>query len=65
MADFNMDEYVIQIHDVNPIKLIEMFNAAITNYDNIRNKLKESINLIAECRNKLINDIKNSVLNES
>lgn len=58
MNDFDLDKYVIQIQDVNPEDLINLFDDAIENYDNIKQSLKNSMNLVDESRNRMISDIK-------
>lgn len=57
MGDFNLDEYVIQIQDVNPKMLLDMFDRAIVNYDQIKQQLAQSLELVAESRNRMIKDI--------
>ncbi|SDM17169.1 Polysaccharide pyruvyl transferase [Pedobacter antarcticus] len=58
MGDFSLEQYVIQIHEVDAESLIEMFDDAIENYSNIKKSLHESMNLVAESRNRLISDIR-------
>lgn len=58
MGDFSLNEYVVQIHEVNTQQLINMFDSAITNYTDIQDKLKSSMSLVEESRNRMINDIK-------
>ena len=58
MGDFNLNEYVVQIHEVSTQQLINMFDAAITNYTDIQDKLKSSMSLVDESRNRMISDIK-------
>lgn len=57
MGDFNLDDYVIQIHDVEPQMLIDRFDKAILNYHDIKSKLSLSIKLVDESRDRLIKDI--------
>lgn len=57
MGDFNLDKYVVQIHDVKPNQLIEMFDDAINNYSGIKRSLSLSMNLVEESRDRLIKDI--------
>jgi colanic acid/amylovoran biosynthesis protein len=57
MNDFNLDKYVIQIQDVNSKELIIKFNDAIENYEEIRESLSNSMNLVDESRNRMILDI--------
>lgn len=59
MGDFNLNNYVVQIHEVNSPLLIKMFDSAIANYSNIQEKLKSSMVLVEESRNRVITDIKN------
>lgn len=58
MGDFNLNEYVIPIEDVESDILISKFDQAINEYDSIKNKLKSSLGLIDESRNRLMADIK-------
>lgn len=58
MGDFSLNEYVVQIHEVNTQQLINMFDSAITNYMEIQDKLKSSMSLVEDSRNRMINDIK-------
>lgn len=57
MGDFSLDEYVVQIQDVEPDLLVSMFDKAIANYDVIKTKLSDSMNLVWDSRNRLIKDI--------
>lgn len=59
MGDFELDDYVVQIQDVHPNLLIQMFDKAILEYDNIKVQLAKSMSLVADSRNRLIDDIKN------
>ena len=59
MSDFDLDEYVVQIQDVSNIKLIEMFDDALDNYDNIKESLLNTMNLVEESRSRMIQDIQN------
>ena len=58
MGDFNLDKYVVQIHEVEPVQLIAMFDDAIFNYDMIKESLASSMRLVTESRNRLLDDIK-------
>src|SRR5690606_12358492 len=58
MGDFSLNEYVVQIHEVNTQQLINMFDSAITYCTDIQDKLKSSMSLVEESRNRMINDIK-------
>ncbi|WFB63281.1 polysaccharide pyruvyl transferase family protein [Sphingobacterium sp. WM] len=58
MGDFNLNEYVVQIHEVDFLKLKSMFDSAINNYDDIQNKLRLSMRLVDESRKRMIQDIK-------
>lgn len=58
MGDFNLDDYVIQIHEVNSEQLISIFDNAINNYKSIKEKLDNSMKLVQESRNRMILDIK-------
>lgn len=58
MGDFNLNEYVIQIQDVEPQILIGMYDKAMDEYSEVRQKISNSMNLVTESRNRLINDIK-------
>jgi len=58
MGDFNLNEYVIQIQDVEPQILIDMYDKAMDEYNDVRQKISNSMNLVTESRNRLINDIK-------
>lgn len=57
MADFDLNEYVVQIQDVESNLLIKMFEKALTNYDSIKKQLDSSMRLVLESRNRLISDI--------
>ncbi len=57
MGDFNLDDYVVQIQDVQPDLLLKMFDKAISEYDQIKSKLDQSMRLVTESRNRLIKDI--------
>ncbi len=59
MSDFNLEEYVVQIQDVSPAKLINIFDDAIENYDNIRSSLKDSMELVRQSRARMIGGIRN------
>lgn len=59
MNDFNLDQYVIQIQDVESEQLINMFDDAIENYDDIKESLSKSMNLVEDSRNRMISDIQN------
>ncbi|WP_394907281.1 polysaccharide pyruvyl transferase family protein [uncultured Mesonia sp.] len=58
MNDFGLDKYVIQIQDVTTVNLIELFDDAIENYDNITDSLSNFINIVNESRERIISDIK-------
>ncbi|MGE4514693.1 MAG: polysaccharide pyruvyl transferase family protein, partial [Chryseobacterium sp.] len=58
MGDFRLDDYVVQIQDVESDLLINMFDKAISEYDNIKNQLDKSMGLVIASRNRLIHDIK-------
>lgn len=58
MGDFSLNDYVVQIQDVESDLLINMFDKAISEYDNIKNQLDQSMRLVTESRNRLIHDIK-------
>ncbi|SMP15498.1 polysaccharide pyruvyl transferase family protein [Chryseobacterium profundimaris] len=58
MGDFRLDDYVVQIQDVESDLLINMFDKAISEYDNIKTQLNKSMGLVTESRNRLIQDIK-------
>lgn len=57
MGDFNLNQYVVQIHEIEGDELIRMFDSAIDNYSDIVGKLKSKIGLVAESRNRMIEDI--------
>jgi len=57
MGDFRLDDYVVQIQDVNSDLLVKMFDKAIVEYDNIKSQLSKSMSLVTESRNRLIKDI--------
>lgn len=57
MGDFNLNQYVIQIHEVESDKLIQMFDDAIANYEGIRTTLRDRMNLVWDSRKRLITDI--------
>lgn len=57
MGDFNLNEYVVQIQDVESDLLVNMFDKAISNYDLIKNKLNDSMQLVSDSRDRLIEDI--------
>lgn len=58
MGDFRLDDYVVQIQDVESDLLINMFDKAISEYDNIKNQLNQSMGLVSASRNRLIHDVK-------
>ncbi|MCA4776705.1 polysaccharide pyruvyl transferase family protein [Empedobacter stercoris] len=58
MGDFNLDEYVVQIQDVNPTQLCEMFNSLELNQLSVKEELSNKMRLVTESRNRLIGDIK-------
>lgn len=58
MGDFDLNKYVIQIHEVNSTELINMFDDAILNYDSIKESLKSSMKLVENSRGRLIEDIR-------
>jgi colanic acid/amylovoran biosynthesis protein len=57
MGDFSLDDYVVQIQDVKPDILINMFDKAISEYDHIKTQLNKSMSLVTDSRNRLIKDI--------
>jgi colanic acid/amylovoran biosynthesis protein len=57
MSDLGLDQYIIQIEDIEPVSLINMFDAAIMNYHVIKNKLEIHMKSIPDRRSKLIQDI--------
>ena len=57
MTDFNLDKYVIQIQDVNTEDLIRLFDDAVENYQEIKQSLSDSMNLVKKSRNRMISDI--------
>lgn len=57
MGDFDLDEYVVQIQDVDPDMLVDMFDKAIQNYDQIKLQLDQSLAPVTESRNRMIKDI--------
>jgi len=59
MGDFNLDEYVVQIHEVDAERLMRMFDSAISNYSRIQEQLRASMSLVDESRSRMIKDIKN------
>lgn len=59
MGEFRLDDYVVQIQDVEPELLIQMFDKAILNYDMIKSKLNDSMKLVTESRSRMILDIQN------
>jgi len=58
MGDFNLDNYVVQIQDVTPTKLCEMFEDLENNQSNVKEELSNKMKLVTDSRNRLINDIK-------
>lgn len=58
MGDFDLDNYLIPINEINSSILIESFDNAILNYDKTKYNLSKSINKISESRNSMINDIR-------
>lgn len=58
MGDFNLNEYVIQIQDIDCDILIEKFDKAINEYSSIKDNLEKHMHLVSESRNRLVNDIK-------
>lgn len=57
MGDFNLEEYVIKIQDVQSDILIGKFEKAITEYDHIKKQLYLSMKSVEESRNRIIHDI--------
>ncbi|MGJ1205954.1 polysaccharide pyruvyl transferase family protein [Sphingobacterium lactis] len=57
MGDFSLNDFVVQIQDVQPEGLVQMFDQAIASYDNIKQQLKDSMTLVDESRSRLIHDI--------
>jgi len=57
MGDFSLDDYVVQIQDVQSDGLIKMFDKAILEYDAIKLQLEKSMSLVTDSRNRLIKDI--------
>ena len=57
MNDFRLDEYVIQIQDVTSENLIEAFDKAMLNYQDIKDSLSNSLNLVDESRGRMLKDI--------
>ncbi|WP_312697188.1 polysaccharide pyruvyl transferase family protein [Sphingobacterium mizutaii] len=57
MGDFNLDECVVQIQDVDAMKLKEMVEKALNSYDEIKGQLRTSMELVEESRRRLIKDI--------
>jgi colanic acid/amylovoran biosynthesis protein len=57
MGDFNLNDFVIQIQDVEKEILVKMFDKAIKQYDIIKQQISESMTLIDASRNRLIKDI--------
>lgn len=62
MGDFNLNKYVVQIHEVDPAQLVNIFDDAIDNYQNIKKSLSKSMNLVEESRRRLIEDIRSLYL---
>ena len=58
MGDFNLDEYVVQIHEVNPERLCEMFDSLEKNELKVKKELESKMQLVIDSRNRVINDIK-------
>src|SRR5690606_4246104 len=52
MGDFNLDEYVVQIHEVDAERLMRMFDSAISNYSRIQEQLRASMSLVDESRSR-------------
>lgn len=59
MGDFNLNKYVVQIHEVEADLLKSMFDDAIANYGDIQHKLRSSMQLVEDSRNRMIKDIQN------
>jgi colanic acid/amylovoran biosynthesis protein len=57
MGDFRLDDYVVQIQDTEANLLIDIFDKAILNYDEIKQNLEQSMQLVDESRKRLISDI--------
>jgi colanic acid/amylovoran biosynthesis protein len=57
MGDFSLDDYVVQIQDVQSDGLVKMFDKAISEYDAIKSQLEKSMSLVTDSRNRLIKDI--------
>jgi colanic acid/amylovoran biosynthesis protein len=58
MEDFNLNDFVIQIQDVEPEILVRIFDKAIEQYDIIKQQISGSMALIDASRNRLIKDIR-------
>lgn len=58
MADFNLEGCTIPIDAVSGQQLIDMFDALLGRYDEIRNTLDGNIRMLAEKRQALIADLK-------
>lgn len=61
MKDFELGDYIVKIDDVNQEKLIKMFDKAIYNYEDIKNKLANKLPLLKDEREKTIILIQKSV----
>lgn len=58
MGDFSLNNYVVEIQNVNPEILVSMFLLLEKNNESVKQEIKNNLSLIADSRNKLINDIK-------
>ena len=58
MRDLDLNDFVIQIDEVSPKTLLNMFDKAIEQYDGIKIKLSKAMPLVDESRSRLIADIK-------
>lgn len=61
MSDFNLEEFVININDINPSLLIGKFDEAIKQYDKIKQKLITASEHVNESRERILVDIKQLV----
>lgn len=58
MNDFNLNDYIVQIQDIEKNHLISMFENGIRDYNLIQQNLHASLTKVSKSRNRLIKDIK-------
>ncbi len=65
MSDFELDEYVIQIEDINNEILVDKFNQLEKHHNSIKTLLEIKANQVSKERKRLISAIKLSISSET